>query len=127
MSNVQIFKFDGAIQGHPESQVNGVAAMRQQLVALIGDDAIVSMWKARLRIKPCPGMPSGSINVYMVTGLAWLTLERRDGESQGFRRLAGWHDRTDAAFNSSDLPRRLWHARPVHPLRVFSRCWAVAR
>ncbi|MDC8759896.1 hypothetical protein [Janthinobacterium fluminis] len=124
MSNIKIFKFDGAIQGYPESRPSSVAAMRAQLAELVGNAAIVSMHKAALPMKPCPGMPSGSINVYEVTALAWFTLEHRDDGTQGFVRLADFD--ADAAGITAEFAslRRPAPARSAHPLRTYARDWA---
>ncbi len=125
MSNVRIFKFNGSIQGYPESQASTPAAMRAQLADVVGEAVIVHMSTSQLRMKPCFGMPSGAINVYDITALAWFILENREGGPLGFARLSGWQGQSNEAIDAFTLPeRRLRERGTAHPLREFARSWA---
>lgn len=87
MENNWIYKADGTIQCEKEPTAISLEEMAEQLISVIGEDAIVQQIKLhRPTIKMC-GVATGAINVYELTPKGFLLWETGVVGKMGFEQL----------------------------------------
>ncbi|UQS16595.1 I78 family peptidase inhibitor [Pseudomonas sp. HS6] len=126
MSNVWVYKLDGAVQCHPEVRKTTLAEARKELSGLIGGAQILGE-KTGSRIFPslC-GLPEGTFNAFEITEEGWILLSRGIAGPCGFNLLEGNAVKSAEDVSVGQLIGSLVSSQPQtisqlvgHPLRVY--------